>query len=329
MTLTPRAVIVHRPTELDELLARHGTWEQAAFFLRSRGGGLDDIERRHAAQRDAMTTVASAIPADWRRGQVKREDLDRFLFAPEDLIIAVGQDGLVANVAKYLDGQLVLGVNPDPSRYPGVLVPHPPEATARLLNRAAAGQVGFQRRTMVKARLDDGQTLLALNEVFIGHPSHQSARYRIHLAGDRTERQSSSGLIAGTGTGATGWLRSAWQERHSALTLPPPDTPILCWFVREAWPSMTTGTNLTEGTIGPDDELAVTAEADHLVVFGDGIESDVLSLSYGQRLTVRVARQTLNLVDQPRSGPRADRRRPASRPRAMPDRAHRSATRRR
>ena len=53
-------------------------------------------------------------------------------------MIAVGQDGLVANVAKYLDGQTVIGVNPDPGRNPGVLVRHPPEATASLLQRAIA-----------------------------------------------------------------------------------------------------------------------------------------------------------------------------------------------
>ena len=39
---------------------------------------------------------------------------------------------------------------------------------------------------MVEAVLDDGQSLLALNEVFIGHQSHQSARYRIAW-GDRGE----------------------------------------------------------------------------------------------------------------------------------------------
>ena len=33
MTLGPRAVVVHRRTELDELLARHGTRGHAAFYL--------------------------------------------------------------------------------------------------------------------------------------------------------------------------------------------------------------------------------------------------------------------------------------------------------
>ena len=41
-----------------------------------------------------------------------RGDLDRFLFEPDDLVVIVGQDGLVANVSKYLDGQPVVGINP-------------------------------------------------------------------------------------------------------------------------------------------------------------------------------------------------------------------------
>jgi NAD kinase len=313
MSLTPRVVIVYRRTELEQLLARHSTRQQAAFFLRSRRQGLEASEAQDAAQRAAVVAVTAAIPIDWRSGQVEREDLDRFLFEPEDVIIAVGQDGLVANVAKYLDGQPVIGVNPDPSRYPGVLVRHPAEAVAGVLSAAAAGRAPLQRRTMVEARLDDGQSLVALNEVYVGHPSHQSARYRVQPPASRAERQSSSGLLAGTGTGATGWLRSAWQQRGSRLRLPAPDEPAVCWFVREPWPSPTSGTSLTEGLLQVGAELSVTAEGDNLVAFGDGIEADSLHFSYGQQLTVRVAERTLNLVDRLAAPPgeqaRPDRRR--------------------
>ena len=47
---SPRVVVVHRATEYEELLARHGTRGQAAFFLANRGGSLDELERRHEAQ---------------------------------------------------------------------------------------------------------------------------------------------------------------------------------------------------------------------------------------------------------------------------------------
>jgi len=178
-TLAPRVVVVSRRSELDELLIRHGTIAAAAYFLRQRGRDLDEVMARHEALQAALTAVGGAVPPAWRRGLVTRDDLPRFLFAPEDVVVAVGQDGLVANVAKYLDaGQPVIGLNPDPERYPGVLVRHPPAAARDLLGDVRAGRAAIEARTMAQAALDDGQRLLALNEVFIGHRSHQSARWR-------------------------------------------------------------------------------------------------------------------------------------------------------
>jgi hypothetical protein len=245
----------------------------------------------------ARQRVAAVIPDEWRRAEVERADLARFVFGPEDVVVVIGQDGLVANVAKYLDGQPVVGIDPEPGRNAGVLVRPPGDSTGDLLRQAAAGPApGGTILTMVEAATDDGQVLRALNEVYVGHASHQSARYQLELPGGGSEHQSSSGLIAGTGTGATGWLGSAWQERHSTMPLPYPDDPALCWFVREAWPSPATGTSLTEGTLFAGDSLTVVAESDRLVCFGDGIESDALPLTWGQRLTVRGARQGLRLV---------------------------------
>src|SRR5262252_8337609 len=132
-TLAPRIVVVSRRSELQELVMRHGTLAAAAYFLRQRGRDLDEVTARHEALQVALTTVGGAIPSTWRRGQVTREDLPRFLFAPEDVVVAVGQDGLVANVAKYLDGQPVIGVDPEPGRNPGVLVRHTADAVAGLL----------------------------------------------------------------------------------------------------------------------------------------------------------------------------------------------------
>jgi len=291
VTLAPRAVVIHRRTELEELVARHGTRQQAAFFLRSRGRTLEEVEARHDAQQKALDVVAGAVPLEWRRGRVERADLSRFVFGAEDVIVAVGQDGLVANVSKYLDGQPVIGVDTDPGRNPGVLVTHAAADVGALL----AGELPAEARTMVRAATDDGQSLLALNEIYIGHRSHQSARYRIEPPAGGTERQSSSGILVGTGTGSTGWCRSVWLERHSPLELPRPEQPRLCWFVREAWPSPATGTSLTEGTLAAGEGLVVVAESD-LVLFGDGIEADAITLSWGQAVTLSVADRPLRLV---------------------------------
>ncbi|WP_405773414.1 hypothetical protein [Streptomyces sp. NBC_01538] len=298
MSLAPRAVLVHRTTEYEELVARHGTHGQAAFFLRSRGRDIEEIAERHRRARRSMAEVTAAIPLTWRQAQLERADLDRFLFAPEDVVVVVGQDGLVANVAKYLTGQPVVGVDTDPGRNPGVLVRHRPGAVAGLLPAVLARDTGVDELTMVEAVADDTQRLVALNEIYLGAPSHQTVRYRLGLDDDRgaVEAQASSGVLVGTGTGASGWLRSVWQERGATLPLPRPTDDRLLWFVREAWPSPVTGTSLVAGELAAGTGLRLTVESERLVAFGDGMEGDSVQLTWGQTVRVGVCGERLRLV---------------------------------
>jgi NAD kinase len=294
-TVTPRAVFVTRETEYELLLARHATREQVRFFLKTRGQDLADVEARHARFHETLKAARAAVPPDWRSTLIRRGDLDRFLFAPDDVVVAVGQDGLVANVAKYLDGQAVLGVNPDPSLYDGILVPLAADHVARLLPQAARGEVAYQHRTMVEAQLDDGQRLLGLNEIFVGHRSHQSARYDIAIA-DKHEFQSSSGLIVSSGTGSTGWARSLMESMHVPLTLKP-EEQALAYFVREAFPSVSTGTSIRAGKIGSGTPIQVTSRMNEGgVIFADGIEQDHLNFDWGRITEVSIAKRQLNLV---------------------------------
>ncbi|MEU6371697.1 hypothetical protein [Streptomyces sp. NPDC046909] len=295
MSLAPRVVLVHRTTEYEELVAHHGTHGQAAFFLSSRGRDIEEVAERHRRTRRALAEVTSAIPLTWRQSRVERADLDRFLFAPEDVVVVVGQDGLVANTAKYLSGQPVVGINPDPARNPGVLVRHSPGNTAKLLTSRTPP---VDELTMVEAVADDTQRLVALNEIYLGAPGHQTARYRLGLDdhGGAAEAQASSGVLVGTGTGATGWLRSVWQERGSALPLPRPTEDRLVWFVREAWPSPATGTSLVAGELPAATALHLTVESERLIAFGDGMESDALELTWGQSVRVGVCGERLRLV---------------------------------
>ncbi|MFD4768801.1 NAD(+)/NADH kinase [Streptomyces niveus] len=301
MTLAPRAVLVHRTTEYEELLARHGTHGQAAFFLSSRDRDIREVAERHHRTHRALIDVAAAVPHRWRQSRVERADLDRFLFGPEDVVVVVGQDGLVANAAKYLSGQPVVGIDTDPGRNPGVLVRHRAADTGKLLAEAVGGRGAADELTMVEAVADDSQRLLALNEICLGPAGHQTVRYRLSAdarpaSSTAPEPQASSGVLVGTGTGATGWLRSLWQERASTLPLPAPADRRLLWFVREAWPSPTTGTSLVSGTLTPTDRLRLTVESDRLIAFGDGMESDALTLTWGQTVHVGVSATRLRLL---------------------------------
>ncbi|WTW98092.1 hypothetical protein OG216_34255 [Streptomycetaceae bacterium NBC_01309] len=295
MAQVPRAVFVHRQSALQDLINRHGTVNQGRFFLKNKGLSSSSLEKGADVVQDALARAGASVPAHWRRGTVERGDLDRFLFDEHDVVVVVGQDGLVANVAKYLDGQPVVGVKADPGSE-GLLTRHQAGDCARLFAEVEGGRARCELRTMAQARTDDGRTLTALNEVFLGHPTHQTARYRITTPDGRTERQASSGVLVGTGTGSTGWCGSVRRERPGAPALPTPTQEQLAWFVREAWASPTTGTDLTHGTLDGSATLSLTVESEGLVAFGDGIEADRLVLSWGERVDVGTAGKRLRLV---------------------------------
>ena len=285
----PRLVVVHRRTRLAELLEVHSTLGAVEFFLSGRGLGIESLRAADEAQRRTLDAVSNAVPAQWRHAEVERGQLSRFLFEPDDLVVVVGQDGLIPNVSKYLRDQPVLGISPGA---PGVLCRHSPEDLRDLL--AGRARPETEVRTMVEAIVDDGQRLRALNEIFAGDRGHQSARYDLRI-GKRAETQSSSGVVVGTGTGAGGWLASLWGQSHPGFGLPGATSGELAYFVREAWPSETTGTSLTAGLLAEGEGLELSARS-ALVVFGDGIERDFLRLEWGQGLTVRKAEGGLKLM---------------------------------
>lgn len=293
----PRVVVVTRPTAWDEVLARYGTEGQAAFVLGGRGEDLDALRRDHELHRAALRTVLAAIPLAWRRARADRAELDRFLFAPDDVVVVVGQDGLVANVARFLAGQPVIGVDDRPGRNAHVLVRHGAEAGAALIQAAGEGRLAqVESRTLCEVRLADGQRLLGLNEVFLGHRTHQSARYRL-TAREATERQSSSGVIVSTGTGSTGWAASVRRRRKTRVSLPAAEERRLAWFVREAWPGPGLGCGLVDGSLGDGEELVLVSEMDQGgVVFSDGLEGDALAFDRGRTARLGIAPERLNLA---------------------------------
>lgn len=296
-SLTPRVVLVTRQTEFDRLLTTHATRGQAKFFLEKRGQSLSALERQRERQIAAVTQAKHAVPDDWSIAQVLRGDLDRFLFTRDDIVIAIGQDGLVANLAKYLDGQPVIGITPDPEQTEGILTPLPADALTNLLPRVAARDTDIRRRTMVEVRLDDGQTLAALNELFIGHRSHQSARYVLQFD-EEEEFQSSSGVIVSTGTGLTGWARSIMAATHRQAEIAPDDRRAV-YFAREPWPSKVTGCALTFGEIGQNINLSLTSRMNEGgVIFADGVEQDYLRFNWGIEAKVTLSGRTLNLVER-------------------------------
>jgi NAD kinase len=293
-----RVVLVTRRTRLDQLVARYNTLGQAKFYVEHLGADFSDYLQENEAYAASLRVTVQALQA-WGRYQiVDRSLLANFVFAPTDIVVALGQDGLVANTMKYLEGQPLVGLNPEPSRWDGVLLPFQPADLAAVLPGVAADRRDARSVTMAEARLSDGQVLRAVNDLFIGPRSHTSALYELSH-GTTSEFQSSSGLIVSTGLGSTAWLKSivtgslaiartlgttSPDDRYQPL---PWEAPALVFAVREPFPTRTTQATLVYGQVQADAPLRVRSRMpEGGIIFSDGMEADCLQFTAGMEATI-------------------------------------------
>jgi NAD kinase len=296
-----KVVLVTRRTRLEELVARHHTLAQAKFYLEHLGADFSDYLAENAAYARSLEITVRALQAWGRYQVVDRSYLPNFIFAPDDIVVALGQDGLVANSMKYLDGQPLIGLNPEPSRWDGVLLPFEPKDLGTVLADVARDKRPNKAVTMAEARLSDGQVLRAVNDLFIGPRTHASALYEIEL-GERREAQSSSGIIVATGLGSTAWLKSivtgsmgVAQAMHAGgngfhYEPQPWDTPQLTFAVREPFPSRASQATLVFGHVDAGQPLKLRSRMpENGVIFSDGMEADYLRFTAGMEATIGVA----------------------------------------
>lgn len=306
-----KLVIVTRKTALEELVERFNTRDQARFYIERMGGGFDGYQQAHDAYRDAAARLRAAIPRGLRVQWIERSFLPTFTFGPSDVVVVLGQDGLVVNAAKYLDGQPVVALNPDPQRIDGVLLPFGVQQAGPAIRRALGDGEVWREVTMAEAALNDGQRLLAVNDLFIGARTHVSARYRLRHDG-REEEQSSSGIIVSTGAGSTGWHRSiltgavgvvlAYSHSQKLAALRdnyaiPWEDRRLVFSVREPFISKTSGAEVVHGEITEGRPLELVSRMpQNGVIFSDGVEEDRLDFNSGAIARVGLSDRTLRLV---------------------------------
>jgi NAD kinase len=304
-------ILVTRHTRLEDLLVRYNTAEQARFNVEHQGADFADYEAEHRIYQQAVLSAETTLRRFGRVHRLDRQFLPNYLFAPDALIVALGQDGLVANTLKYLkSAQPVIGVNPDPARWDGVLLPFLLKDLAIIVPDALAAKRPLRRVTMARATLSDGQELHAVNDLFIGPRSHTSARYLIRQ-GEHAEAQSSSGLIVSTGLGSTGWFQSLLAgaagiaAQHilegAAQTMRGHgfdwDADHLQYVVREPFPSRTTQAEMVFGEITDRSPLNIISQMPgYGVIFSDGIESDYLEFNAGVTATINLAERFGQLV---------------------------------
>ncbi|MBO4505311.1 MAG: sugar kinase [Lachnospiraceae bacterium] len=304
-----KIVIVSQKTRLQELIERFNTKEQAQFYIEHLGASFADYTEEDRKYTEALSLVKHAAEANARVSVIDKSFLHTYIFGAEDIVICVGRDGLVCNTMKYLsDGNPVIGVNPDPGRWDGVVLPFAAEDMKDFLPQLCKSRekMPSKKITFARAATRNGQEIYAANDIFVGPSSHISARYELEYRG-KTERQSSSGVIISTGLGQSGWFKSiiaqfngcarflqtgersykaiGWSDRE------------LSFAVREPFASVNSGADIVMGKITRNEALKMRSiMPEKGVIFSDGIEDDYIEFNSGTEVTITVAEKQGNLI---------------------------------
>lgn len=330
-----KIVIITKETQMDQLVRTFATKAQAQFYMaqtakaaapaasrpvmKKSGSAknnqaqevkseFDEINIADNVYKNSLRKLQGSIPPGLKIQHIDWSFLPNFLFGEKDLVVALGQDGLVINIAKYLGEQPIVAVNPDPARYDGVLLPFTVNDFQHHFRRIVSGEFDVSAITIAKASLNDGQTIHGVNDIFIGPRSHISFRCSVSFMG-KEEYQSSSGIIVSTGCGSTGWFRSIVEGARrisygfdnaspaKGQSRFPWDADHLYFSVREPFESRTSRASISFGKITAAEPLVVTSlMGRNGIIFSDGIESDYLEFNSGKIATITLADRRARLV---------------------------------
>lgn len=302
---TEYAIIIKNKTRLEALIERFNTKAQAKFYIESLGGNFDDYEIENEIFQQALQSLQIQLSKVIKNKIVERNFVSSFIFSENQVIIVIGQDGLVANTAKYSKNIPIIAVNPDSERYDGVLLPFDISNFIGGVEAVMAKRQHSKTMRFAEAKLNDGQRLLAFNDLFIGASTHISAKYKIDY-NNTVEEHSSSGLIVSTSAGATGWLSSIFNMSYGIANMfeknlkpkrPKLKENELLFAVREPFQSIRTQIGITSGVIKAQNSLVIESLMPTSgVIFSDGVESDFLRFNSGSIATIGIAKETANMV---------------------------------
>lgn len=304
-TAIGRVVIITRPTDYDNLILAHGHASAAVFALKDQGRKLPWYEAQKSRHEHVVEKVVRAIPKDLAVSHLKRDNIRTFPFRLTDLVIAIGPDGLFANIAKYLSGQIVITVDSDPETNDGKLMWHKEKDVEELINRVLSDKpydtVNIPLLTAHTERAKG--EMLAVNDMLVGRTDQSSARYSLTI-GNTTENQSSSGILVVTGVGSTGWLSSIKNMVHaisgscgSLDRVIKQDGREFVYVVREPFISRDTQASLVAGFLHGGQKIVIES---HMptggVIVSDGMLDDKVIFDAGERVTIGLSDKRVTLV---------------------------------
>jgi len=214
-----------------------------------------------------------------------------------DMVVVVGGDGTVLDVARYVNTVPILAVNSSPSTSIGHFCCVKAEALCDVLEEIRSGKLRPRALTRIRVTMD-GKVYRypALNDVLLAHRVPAATSRYIVRAGDEQEEQKSSGVWISTAAGSTGAILSAGGEVMDA------GDPRLQYRVREPFENLPDGRSFSmiEGMVGPEG-ISFTSRMIRGGLYLDGRRVAV-PMDYGSRVEFNPTAPPLNIFLHFQSG---------------------------
>lgn len=287
-----KVLVVYKKSRLEHYSAERETFgfdrlvDQGELSLRFLQEGHDLHQECLALVQRVLTEHGAEVATCYR------EDLSAAI-ADERLIVTVGGDGTALDASHYLDSQILLGVNSDPSRSVGSLCAASSQNFSELLGALLDGRLEVQPIARIEGKLD-GKPLpmSALNEFLIVHENPAAmCRYALNVQGVNEEHKS-SGIWVCAPAGSTGATFSAGGRVQDL------NDDRLQWLVREPYYYDAASPRLLSGFARSGEIFNVTSRMPGGQIYIDGPHHRV-PFSMGSKLELSAGGQPLHLCVTP------------------------------
>jgi NAD+ kinase len=207
-----------------------------------------------------------------------------------DLVITIGGDGTFLDTAHFVKDIPMWGINSTPTHSAGFLMSATPqnfEQRWRLLVQGKLPVLKLQRLQV----LVNGRKIpeLVLNDVLIAHANPAAvSRYELRVS-DRKEEQKSSGLWISTAAGSTAAIQSAGGK------ILPLESKQIQFIARELYHGRHHRYRLAKGIVSQKTKIQAISQMHEAGCYFDGPRV-WYPIRYGDRITVKVASQSLQVI---------------------------------
>lgn len=271
-------VLVAYKKSIFQIYARERRDPKFLRLLRKRDVTVAKMERTHEAHERTIEAVKAALDALGCSSTFVYRARMRMM-RDVDLVVTIGGDGTILEVARQVEGVPLLGVNSAPETSLGLFCGADRKTIREQLARALHGVL--PRTPLARLALEvNGERVWVLNDVLYAHRNPAAmSRYILSIRG-RAEEQRSSGVWVATAAGSTGGIHSAG-GRVLPLT-----SKKMQYLVREPFVQGRERPRLLRGILPPIHKIVLWSKMRQGMIYVDGPHRSY-ALGFGDRAVIQ------------------------------------------